>query len=1088
MQRTPAPLALFLLVGPLFAAEDKPADTKKWDVNSPPGPTSEVPIDVTEGTWMNVDLSPDGKTIAFDLLGDIYTMPSTGGEATALTHDVAWQMQPRFSPDGKRLAFTSDQGGGDNVWVMDLEGKNQKQVTNESFRLLNDPCWSPDGEYIAAHKHFTSHRSLGAGEIWMYHVKTGGDGLQLTTRRNEQKDLGEPAFSPDGRYVYFSHDATPGDSFEYNKDSNNQIYAIDRLDRTTGERISFATGPGGACRPTPSHDGKKVAFVRRVRFHTTLFVMDVASGRADVVYSELERDMQETWAIHGVYPHMAWTNDDSAIVLYAHGKIRRLDLATKQASEIPFHVKTTRKMQDAVRFPVAVAPERFEVKALRDVRVSPQGDLVAYQALGHIWLSPLPDGKPRRLTRDEAHFEFMPSFTRDGASIAYVAWSDDELGSVRVASVASGETRTLTRDPGHYFEPVVSPDGKTVVYRKGSGGYLVSPLWSRDPGIYKIAFAGGEPLLVTKDGSNPQFGADSERVFLYSETSEKETDKHILSSIGLDGRDPRTHLTSENATQFALSPDGKWVAFQERFNAYIAPFVPTGRELAIGPKSKAIPVARASRDAGENLQFSADSRSLYWSLGPELFERKLTDAFAFLEGAPEKLPDAPAAGQNIAFQWPQATPHGSVAFVGARLVTMKGDEVIDDGTIVVERNRITAVGPRQSVIIPSGARVFDVSGATITPGFVDVHAHGAQSADGITPQTNWIHCANLAYGVTTIHDPSNDTNSIFAVSELAKAGMVLSPRTFSTGTILYGAAGSFKAEIDSLDDALSHLRRLKAVGAFSVKSYNQPRREQRQMVIEAARQLRMMVVPEGGSLLEHNLTMVIDGHTGVEHSLPVERVYKDVTQLWGASKTGYTPTLIVGYGGLDGEHYWYQHMDAWRETRLQAFVPRFVLDPRSRRRSMAPDEDYNILRSAGIVKSLVDAGARAQLGAHGQLAGLGAHWELWLLKASGITNLQALRAATLDGARYVGLDADIGSIEPGKLADLIVMDKNPLDDIRNSDDIRYTVLNGRVYDALTLAPIDGDSGTRPKLFFESMQEGMPMQSSDVHCAGCGVSR
>jgi imidazolonepropionase-like amidohydrolase len=430
-------------------------------------------------------------------------------------------------------------------------------------------------------------------------------------------------------------------------------------------------------------------------------------------------------------------------------------------------------------------------------------------------------------------------------------------------------------------------------------------------------------------------------------------------------------------------------------------------------------------------------------------------------------------------------PAGAMAFVRARLVTMKGDEVIEDGAIVVERNRITAVGRRSDVAIPSGARVFDVSGTTIVPGFVDVHAHGSQAAGDITPQTNWIHCANLAYGVTTIHDPSNDTNSIFAVSELARAGMVLSPRTFSTGTILYGAAGSFKAEIETLDDALSHLRRLKAIGAFSVKSYNQPRREQRQMVIEAARQLEMMVVPEGGSLLEHNLTMVVDGHTGVEHSLPVERVYQDVTQLWGASKTGYTPTLIVGYGGLDGEHYWYQHMDAWRQERLVNFVPRFVLDPRSRRRAMAPEEDYNILRSAGIVKSLVDAGAHAQLGAHGQLAGLGAHWELWLLKQSGITNLQALRCATIDGARYVGLDADIGSLEPGKLADMIVMNSNPLADIRNSADIRYTVLNGRVYDARTLAPADGGAGSPPKLFFQSMQEGMPLQPNDTHCAGCG---
>jgi Tol biopolymer transport system component/imidazolonepropionase-like amidohydrolase len=1057
-------------------AENKAAETKKWDVDNAPGPSKDVAIDVDEGTWMNVDVSPDGSEIAFDLLGDLYTLPIAGGEAKSLTHDVAWQMQPRYSPNGKKLAFTSDQGGGDNVWTMDRDGSNAKQVSTESFRLTNSPVWAPDGMSIAAHKHFSSHRSLGAGEIWLYHV-TGGDGLQMTTKRNEQKDLGEPAFSPDGRYLYFSHDATPGDAFEYNKDSNGQIYAIDRLDRTTGDRISIVTGPGGACRPTPSHDGKRLAFVRRVRFQTTLFVMDLASGAAEPVYSKLERDMQETWAIHGVYPSMAWTPDDKSLVFYAHGKIQRLDLATKTASVIPFHVKTTRKVQDAVRFPVAVAPDEFDVKMLRDVRVSPQGDLVAYQALGHIWTRALPDGTPKRLTGDETHFEFMPSFSRDGQSIVYVSWSDDELASVRVVAARGGASLTLTKEPGHYFDPVFSPDGLTVVFVKSTGGYLVSPLWAHDPGVYRIAAGGGDPVLVTKKGSSPQFGAEKDRVYLTTEEEAKDADKHALFSIGLDGKDERAYLTSENATQFALSPDGRWIAFCERFNAYIAPFTPTGREIAVGPKTKAMPVARASRDAGENLQFSGDSKALYWSLGPELFDRKLTDAFAFLDGAPEKLPEIPTAGRNISFKAKQAKPEGSTAFVGGRVITMKGDEVLEDGCVVVEQNRIVAVGKRADVRIPSGARVIDCAGATLMPGMIDVHAHGAQSQAGITPQRNWIHHANLAYGVTTIHDPSNDTNSIFAASELAKTGAILSPRTFSTGTILYGAMGSIKAEIDSLDDALSHLRRLKAVGAFSVKSYNQPRREQRQQVIEAARELGMMVVPEGGSLLEHNLTMVVDGHTGVEHSLPVERVYKDVTQLWGASGTGYTPTLIVGYGGLDGEHYWYQHMDAWRQERLMTFVPRFVVDPRSRRRVMAPDEDYNILRSAGIVKSLVDAGAHAQLGAHGQLAGLGAQWELWLLAQSGLSNLQVLRAATLDGARYLGLDKDLGSIEAGKLADLLVLEKNPLADIHDSETIRLTVLNGRVYDARTLAPFGEGASARPHFFFEQMQDGMPAQAA-----------
>ena len=1061
-----------------------PVQDSKWDVQIPHGPSKSVPLDLDEGTWMNLDVSPDGKEIAFDLLGDIYTVSMQGGEARAVVEGHAWQMQPRYSPDGRQLAFTSDQGGGDNIWISDVDGRNQKQLTKENFRLLNSPAWSPDGQWVVARKHFSSRRSIGTGELFLYH-RTGGEGLQLTTRTSDQKDVGEPVFSPDGRYLYFSYDSTPGGTFEYSKDSTGQIYAIDRLDRVSGERIPWVTGPGGACRPVPSHDGRKLAFVRRVRFQTTLFVMDLESGASRPVYSDLERDMQETWAIHGVYPSFAWTPDDKALVFYAKGKLRKLDPESGKAAEIPFRVRTQRTVEEAVRFPVAVAPDNFDVKVLRWVRVAPDRKSVVYQALGKLWIRSLPDGTPRRLTADEERFEFCPSFRRDGKELVYVAWKDEELASIRTITLEGG-SGVLLLEKGHYADPVYSPDGTTIVYSKVGGGGLVSPLWSREQGIYRISTAGGKPTLVTRNGSNPQFGAENDRVYLTTEEggSGQDPDKRRLWSIGLDGLRERTHFTSDWATQFEISDDSRWVAFCERFQAYIAPFEPTGRAVQLAPRMTSIPCTRVTKDAGENLAFSADSTSLYWSLGPELFERQLKDSFAFLEGAPEKLPETAASGRNISFSTTTARPEGVLALTGARIVTMKGDEIIEDGTILVAGNRIQSIGSRASVAVPASARVIDVTGKTIIPGLVDVHAHGAQATGVVTPQHNWIHAANLAFGVTTIHDPSNDTNSIFAASELARAGAILSPRTYSTGTILYGAMGDFKAEIDSLEDAKAHLRRLRAVGAISVKSYNQPRRDQRQQVLAAARELGMMVVPEGGSLLQHNLTMVVDGHTGVEHSLPVECVYRDVAQLWGATQVGYTPTLVVGYGGIWGENYFYQHSEVWKNERLMRFVPRFVVDPRSRRRTMAPDEDQNILRSAGIVKSILDAGGKAQLGAHGQLAGLGAHWELWLLQRSGITNHQALRCGTLYGAEYVGLDKDIGSLERGKLADLLVLDADPLARIENSESIRLVMLNGRLYDANTLAPVDGRGGSAPRFYFESMQEGFPAQTIGDGCAGC----
>jgi len=1046
--------ALLALSQPVSAQEagtpaDGAKDAPKWDVTAPPGPMKDVGLDVTSGTWMSLDVSPDGKQIVFDLLGDIYVIPIGGGEAKALASGIAWDMQPRFSPDGRWIAFTSDRGGGDNIWVMDRDGSNPRQVTKETFRLLNQPDWTPDSEFIVARKHFTSTRSLGAGEMWLYH-RSGGDGVQLTKRRTEQKDTGEPAFSPDGRYLYFSDDNTPGEIFEYSKDPNKEIYVIRRLDRETGEIQPFVTGPGGSIRPTPSPDGKSLAFIRRVRYRSVLYVMDLESGAEVPIHEGLDRDMQETWAIHGVYPTMAWTPDGKSIVFWSDGHIKRIDVASRTVTDIPFHVKDTRRIQEAVRFPVDVAPDTFEVKMLRWAEVSPAGDKVVFEALGHLWIRDLPNGKPRRLTRQNDHFELYPAWSRDGKTIVYTTWSDTEFGSIRTISPNGGEGRVVTPKPGHYVEPAFSPDGQTIAFRAVTDGYLRSALWGRETGIYTIPAKGGaEPTRIVHDGVLPQFAADGGRLyFMDYEPGEKgQPQKRLLKSIDLDGSDERTHLRSALATEFALSPDGKWVAWTEKFHAFIAPFVATGPTVVeIGPDMKTLPVARVSKEAGEWIHWSGDGRRLWWSLGPDIYGRDLKEAFTFVDGAPAKLDDTPAAPIHIGFTHAHDRPAGRIALTGARLITMKGDEVIEDGVVVIEGNRIAAVGPAGSVQVPADAKRVDLAGKTVIPGLIDAHWHGSMGSDEIIPQQSWVNYASLAFGVTTLHDPSNDTSEIFAASELAKAGLITAPRIFSTGTILYGATLPISARIESLEDAKFHLRRMKAVGAHSVKSYNQPRRDQRQQVIEAARELKINVVPEGGSLYQHNMTMIVDGHTTIEHSLPVPRIYDDVRQLWGASGTAYNPTLVVAYGGNAGENYWYQASDVWADPILSQYVPRRILDSRSRRRTLVPEDELNHIQVAAVAREVNELGVPVLIGAHGQREGLGSHWEMWMLHQGGMTPHQALKAGTISPARAMGYDKDIGSLEPGKLADLVVLDANPLEDIRNTVSIRYTILNGRVFD------------------------------------------
>jgi Tol biopolymer transport system component len=516
--------------------EKKPEE--KWDVNAPGFPATQVDLDVTEGTWMSLDVSPKGDELAFDLLGDIYVLPLAGGEAKALTSGVAWDMQPRYSPDGRSIAFTSDRGGGDNIWVMKREGSEPTAVTQEKFRLLNSPTWSPDGQFIVARKHFTSRRSLGAGEMWMYH-RAGGEGVQLTERPNDQKDVGEPAFSPDGRYLYYSQDITPGKVFDYNKDPNGEIYVIQRLDLETRETERYVTGPGGSIRPTPSPDGKSLAFIRRVRGKSTLFVADVASGLERPLFDGLERDMQETWAIHGVYPAMAWTPDNKSLVFWAGGKLQRIDVATKKVTPIPFRVRATRTIHEAARFPQPVGPDQFQVKMLRWVQVSPKGDKAVYQALGHLYVRDLPSGTPKRLTKQTEHVELYPSFSRDGKSIVYTTWDDEQLGTLRVVPVTGGEGKVVSAKPGHYVEPAFSPDGKSLVYRAIGGGYLRSGLYSREQGLFVIPASGGPARRLVKDGEQPHFGASSERVYFLTVEQKEKDEERALKSIRLDGGEQR---------------------------------------------------------------------------------------------------------------------------------------------------------------------------------------------------------------------------------------------------------------------------------------------------------------------------------------------------------------------------------------------------------------------------------------------------------------------------------------------------------------------------------------------------------------------
>ena len=1067
-------------------AETSKYDVENWQVTQPPFKLNEVAISTNETTWSSLDVSPNGKFMIFDMLGDLYKVDIKGGNATPLIQDFAWNIHPAISPDGKQVAFVSDRDGLSNVWIMDIDGTHLKQITREKKNIIHAPKWSPDGEYLVVTKGIMSSRSIPAGEIWMYH-KSGGDGLQIKARnsgKRDQQNIADPAFSHDGRYIYFTENTVPGSRFEYNRDPLEGIFAITRYDRESGDERRYISGTGGAVVPTPSPDGKYVAFVRRVKDKTALFLKDIKTGTETPLTFALERDMQEGFGSEGYFTYFDWTPDASAIVYWSRGKFHIIDVDSKETETLNVHIDTTVKFADALRFPVDVAPDNVEVKMTRWSQMSPNGKTILFQALGKLYVRDVKSGKVKRLTKQNDHDEYYPRYSNDGKSIVYTTWNDQDLGTVRVVSARGGRGKVISVQPGHYIEPSFSTDGKKVVFRKFTGGSLLDPKYSVDPGIYVANLKNDTVEKVADSGYNAHFAGDNERIFFTESAGGKAYYETQLSSVNLKGNDKRTHLYgADKVSEYKLSHDKKWVAFVYQFKTYVTPFVENGKKITVGPNMTSLPVTQLSSRAGEYLTWSADNSTVSWFNGPTLFTRSLDEAFAFVDGAPETLPDPVAEGIDLSFTTKADKPTGYTALMGGKIVTMRDadstQEVIEDGVVLIKDNRIAAVGKRGEVDIPDNTLQIDTQGKTIIPGLIDAHAHGSQGRNEIIPQQNWKQYSNVSFGVTTIHDPSNDTTEIMAAAELQRTGHIVAPRIYSTGTILYGAEGlGYKAIINNYEDAYFHVERLKEAGAISVKSYNQPRRDQRQQVLWAAKNQEMMVVPEGGGKLQQNLTMLVDGHTGLEHSLPIEKGYSDVTQLWKATKFGYTPTFVVSYGGMMGEEYWYDKTEVWKNPRLLRYTPSTVLDKRAIRRPTAPESQYNHQNVARYAKTLRDNGVSVHIGAHGQREGLAAHWELWIMQQGGFTPWEALRGGTIDGAKHLGMSKDIGSIETGKLADLVVIDGDVLSDIRKSEFVEYTVLNGRVYESPTMNEVGSKKKRKPFFFEQDNATFMPQQTAD----------
>ena len=951
-------------------------------------PASHVSITVHEGTSMQVSVSPDGKMLAMDLQGSIWVLPVSGGAAKRVTDIFNDARQPQWSPDSKSIIFFAYRDGGYDLWEVGADGGNQHMLTEGTFDD-REPIFSHDGTRIA----FSSDRGdpLGSdNNIWVLDTKTGAL-TQLTT--NPAEDA-MPAWSADDKEIVF---ISSRDNYKTAWAVNVATKAERKVASVEAGRIDAASfGPGGQ------------------------LVYESSNGND----SQLNLDGKALTKNEVVFPFRPSWVSSNEFFYTADGKIKRRTLSGS-VKAIPFsatleitpaqntYARKKRDFDDQTPRPVL---------GLERPILSPDGKSIAFVALGDLWLLPTTGGKPQNLTND-ASYDLDPTWSPDGR---FLAWSSDRGGGlleIWIRDMQTGQMRQLTHIPTQPTSLQFSPDGKRIAFVN------VDAMW-RGASIAVADVATGDVKVIHKSffaPGTPTWSPDGKRIALA-----------MVAPYNRKYREGTNQVLTMSSTGTPDNPDEKWFAPQPNMSidsrGWNGPvWSPDGThmlgiyegQLAIWPVSPKTgepqgPPRHLTSEIAYNPSWAADNRHVLYQANDKL---RLMDLET---GETRTVP------LDLTYQVYVPKTH-LIVHVG-KLVDGISKTARNDVDIEIEGNRIKSVGPH----VAGRAATIEAPNLVAMPGLIENHSH--RQSDFGEQQGR----AFLAYGVTALRNPGDLPYEAVEDREAGDAGIRVQPRIFDTGHLMEWKRTYYKmgTAISSNAHLMRELERGHILGFDLFKSYVRMPDVQQKMIVDFAHSI-------GEPVATHEIyPAAFDGMDSVEHTTATSRrgyspkatynhAYEDVIQIIGQSHMTWTPTVFGGMRDLLARH------------PVLKDDPRLALDPPWLRNEI---KNFNNVvgsflpaKDTGTGKAVMDgmkAGARITAGTD-EPEGMFLHAELFSYVQFGMTPYEALRTATVNSAGLLDLDA--GTIEPGKLADIVLVQGNPLQDIENANNVKQVIFNGRPF-------------------------------------------